>query len=96
MRHPAARSWIHALCLVILVAGLAVCGCQAIKRGLSANLGHWNMLEQNALEDPIKAVGGDGIVFSPNQDMAPMNRKQLAAADPSREQSRRHLLQQRD
>ena len=42
------------------------------------------MLEQDALEDPIKAVGGDGIVFTPSQDSRPLSRKQLAAADPER------------
>lgn len=40
------------------------------------------MLEQDAVEDPIKAVGGDGIVFMPSQDGRPLSRKKLAAADP--------------
>jgi hypothetical protein len=33
------------------------------------------------MEDPIKAVGGDAIVFAPSQDCRPLQRKQLAAAD---------------
>jgi len=67
---------------LLLLFGLALCGCQTIKQGLTDHLTHWNMLGQDALEDPIKAVGGDGIVFTPNQDSRPLNRKQLAAADP--------------
>lgn len=60
-----------------------MCGCQAIKQSLDTHLSHWNMLGQDALEDPIKAVGGDGIVFTPNRDAAPLSRRQLAAADPA-------------
>jgi hypothetical protein len=48
----------------------------------SDHLTHWDMLGQEALEDPIKAVGGDGIVFTPTQDSRPLSRKQLATADP--------------
>jgi hypothetical protein len=40
------------------------------------------MLGQEALEDPIQAVGGDGIVFAPGQDGQSLNRKQLAVASP--------------
>jgi hypothetical protein len=82
MRFPKANSWIHSLGLFLLLAGLALCGCQAFKQGLSDHLTHWNMLEQEALEDPIKAVGGDGMVFTPNQDGPPLSRQQLAAAAP--------------
>jgi len=68
--------------LLILICALALCGCAAIKKSLSDSLTHWTMLGQEALEDPIKAVGGDGIVFTPSQDVRPLNRTQLAAADP--------------
>lgn len=73
----------RAVGLLLLVCGFALDGCQTIKKKLSDNLTHWNMLEQESLEDPIKAVGGDGMVFLPNQDSRPLSRKQLAAADPA-------------
>jgi len=82
MRPPEAHSSIRALGLLLLLSGLALGGCQAIKQRLSDHLTHWNMLGQDALEDPIKAVGGDGIVFTPGQDSRPLSRKQLAAAAP--------------
>jgi hypothetical protein len=49
---------------------------------LSSHLTNWQMLDQTALEDPISAVGGDGIVFAPGQDSPPLSRPQLAAASP--------------
>ena len=82
MRQLVANSWIRAVGFLLLLSGLALCGCQIIKQHMSDHLTHWNMLEQDALEDPIKAVGGDGIVFAPSQDSQPLSRKQLAVADP--------------
>jgi hypothetical protein len=35
-----------------------LCGCESLMKNFSDNLTHWNMLGQEALEDPIKAVGG--------------------------------------
>jgi hypothetical protein len=49
-------------------------------KGLSDKLARWDMLGQEALEDPIKAVGGDGIVFVPNQESPPLSRQKLAKA----------------
>jgi hypothetical protein len=40
------------------------------------------MLKEEALEDPIQAVGGDGLLFVPNDSSAPLSRKQLASAAP--------------
>jgi hypothetical protein len=65
-----------------LSVGLAVLGCQTILKGLSDHLAHWHMLGEEALEDPIQAVGGDGILFVPGDDERPLNRRQLAAASP--------------
>jgi hypothetical protein len=67
---------------LILLISVASSGCQAIKQVLTDQLTHWNMLGQDALDDPIQAVGGDGIVFLPTADTRPMTRAQLAAADP--------------
>jgi hypothetical protein len=72
----------RALALLLLLSGLALWGCQTIKKGLTNNLTHWSMLGQEALDDPIKAVGGDGVVFTPGPDDRPLSRKQLAAAAP--------------
>lgn len=72
------RSWWMWFLWLAVVLG----GCQAFKKTLSSHLTNWKMLDQAALEDPIKAVGGDGIVFVPGQDGMPLDRRQLAAADP--------------
>jgi hypothetical protein len=82
MRQSKVTSSAAVLVLVLLLSGLVLCGCQAIKQSLSDRLTHWNMLGQDALEDPIQAVGGDGMVFTPGQDSRPLSRKQLASADP--------------
>jgi len=74
---------LRALVILLLACGFPPAGCQAVKQSLTDRLTHWDMLSQAALEDPIKAVGGDGIVFTPNQDMGPLTRRQLAVADPS-------------
>jgi hypothetical protein len=68
--------------LLAAVIGINLEGCQAIKQTLTDRLTHWNMLDQTALEDPIKAVGGDGMLFTPTTDSRPLTRAQLAAADP--------------
>src|SRR5580700_10286228 len=83
MRQPRTGSRVRVLIAVLLLGGLVLCGCQAIRQGLSDQLTHWNMLGQEALEDPIKAVGGDGLVFTPDKDSPPLSRKQLASADPA-------------
>ena len=63
----------------VVLAGLGiVVGCQAI----SDRLSKWEMLGQESLEDPLKAVGGDGIVFAPKPDDRPRTRTQLAACKP--------------
>lgn len=70
------RFW-YAFVLVVPVAlGLAAAGCKAI----SDRLTRWNMLGQEALEDPIKAVEGDGFIFSPRRDGPVLSRSQLASA----------------
>lgn len=66
----------------LVVLGALVCGCQAFMKKLSDRLSHWNMLGQEALQDPIQAVGGDGMVFVPGQEDTPQSRRQLAAATP--------------
>jgi hypothetical protein len=82
MRQLKAGSRVRRLAPLLLLCGLVLYGCQTIKKSLSDHLTHWTMLDQEALEDPIKAVGGDGVVFTPSQDVPPMSRKQLEAAAP--------------
>jgi hypothetical protein len=82
MRRPGANARVRALGFLLLLLPLGLAACQAIKQQLTDHLTHWNMLGQEALEDPIQAVGGDGIVFTPGPDGRPLSRKQLAAADP--------------
>lgn len=64
---------------MVLAMGAAAVGCQA----LSHQLTDWQMLGQEALNDPIKAVGGDGIVFLPPGNESPRARDQLANASPA-------------
>jgi hypothetical protein len=82
MRRSSVGSNTHVFAFLVMLPGIALGGCQAFKQRLSDNLTHWTMLGQEALEDPIKAVGGDGMVFTPGQDSLPLSRNQLAAADP--------------
>jgi hypothetical protein len=70
-------AWMATLALALLAGG-----CQALLRHLSDHLTHWNMLDDGAVEDPIKAVGGDGIVFVPKEPAAALTRQQLAGASP--------------
>jgi hypothetical protein len=82
MRQPVADSAVRALGLLLLLAGLGLGGCQTIRQALTDNLTHWDMLAQEAVENPITAVGGDAIVFQPGRDGQPLSRGQLAAGDP--------------
>jgi hypothetical protein len=61
---------------------LVLCGCQAIKQHLSQRLSRWKMLGDDALEDPVKAVGGDAVVFASGKEGRPLTRAQLASASP--------------
>jgi hypothetical protein len=72
------RSWYGFVLVLAVGLGLTVAGCKAV----SDKLTHWKMLDQGALQDPIRAVGGDAIVFVPGRDVPPLNRRQLAAATP--------------
>jgi hypothetical protein len=68
--------------ILFVVIAVALGGCHAFMKTLSNHLANWQMLDQTALEDPIKAVGGDGIVFVPRTEGAPLSRHQLATARP--------------
>jgi hypothetical protein len=69
---------------LLLIAGtplavfLGLEGCQA----LSDRLSKWQMLDSQAMEDPIKAVGGDGIVFGPPGEDRSRDRNRLATLQP--------------
>jgi hypothetical protein len=64
--------------LVVLPAcgWLLVAGCQAISNRLTK----WKMLGDEAMEDPLRAVGGDAVVFSPREPAADLDRRALARA----------------
>jgi hypothetical protein len=78
MRRHGRRRWIGRILLLPVCGWLIVGGCQAINNRLTK----WKMLETNAVEDPLRAVGGDGIVFAPREAGANWGRKQLAGASP--------------
>jgi len=78
MRGQDRRGRLRIAFVVGLLAGLAGGGCQM----LSDRLTKWHMLGAEALDDPIKAVGGSGVVFSPRGEDAARSRRQLASADP--------------
>jgi hypothetical protein len=65
-----------------LVLGVLACvgagGCETFSNRLSK----WHMLGAEAPEDPIQAVGGDGVVFAPADEGSPRGRARLAAASP--------------
>jgi hypothetical protein len=66
-----------------LTAGI-VGGCQAIKQGLTHQLTKWQMLRDDQMEDPLKAVGGDALVFVSGPETAGPDRKDLAKATPDK------------
>lgn len=74
--------WAFRWWLPPLLLGLVVCGCQGLMKRFSDRLTHWDMLGEEALDDPIQAVGGNGMVFVPKEESKPLDRKQLATADP--------------
>jgi hypothetical protein len=71
------RSWYWVGGLAAGLMTLAL-GCQELSNRIST----WKMLDQTAVEKPLQAVGGDGIVFSPKADDRPMSLAQLASATP--------------
>jgi hypothetical protein len=71
------RWWYGAGLSLSLILCIAI-GCEAFSNRLT----RWNMLGQDALEDPLKAVGGDGVVFTPAEEDRPRSRSQLANASP--------------
>jgi hypothetical protein len=68
--------WGFVYLLVPVLAWLTILGCQAISNRLT----RWSMLGQEALDDPIQAVGGDGIVFAPREEGPAWARQRLASA----------------
>jgi hypothetical protein len=68
---------------VVLVVAAALLGPLAVGcKLISDRLSHWQMLDQQALADPIQAVGGDGIVFAPQGDDAGLDMDHLTKASP--------------
>ena len=57
-----ARSRARVALVICILSVVALAGCKA----MSDRLSRWPMLGGEALEDPIRAVGGDGIVFAPH------------------------------
>ncbi len=78
MRGQGWKRWAGRLLLTSVGCGLIFCGCQA----LSNRLTKWQMLDQKAVEEPLKAVGGDGIVFAPAGEPPAWDRARLARASP--------------
>jgi hypothetical protein len=59
--------------------GIVAVGCET----LSNRLTKWNMLGPGAVEDPIRAAGGDAVVFAPSGEDRPLDRSKLAKASPT-------------
>jgi hypothetical protein len=79
MRPRKIRFWPWLFVLLPLLLAPVLEGCQAI----SDHLSRWNMLGQEALDNPVQAVGGDAFVFSPpggNDPPAP-NRLEKATTE---------------
>ncbi len=82
MSQPSAAGRNRGRWFFVVALGIALAGCQSFMKTLSSHLTNWKMLDDTALENPIQAVGGDGIVFLPHQDDKVLSRKQLADANP--------------
>jgi hypothetical protein len=82
MRRNRARQWVGWAWGTALLVGVVVAGCQAFKKSLSQRLTNWQMLGQEQMEDPLAAVGGDGILFIPGPETPALDRKALAKASP--------------
>jgi hypothetical protein len=78
MHTRGALRWGGVILVLALECFLVFCGCQA----LSNRLTKWNMLGAEALDDPIKAVGGDGVVFAPPKSATAWGRERLMKALP--------------
>lgn len=64
---------------IALILGQLSLGCETISKHLT----NWHMLGTEALDDPIKAIGGDGIVFVSASNERSLTREQLAKAQPA-------------
>ena len=73
-----ARSRARVALVICILSVVALAGCKA----MSDRLSRWPMLGGEAPEDPIRAVGGDGIVFAPHDADRTENRDQLRSAGP--------------
>jgi hypothetical protein len=78
MRGRCFRGRVRIALVFSMLSVVALVSCKAF----SDRLSHWQMLGGEALEDPIKAVGGDGIVFAPHAEDHPQSKGQLASAGP--------------
>jgi hypothetical protein len=83
MSRPRIVRYLKLASLVPLVAVLTILGCQAMLEKFSQHLTKWDMLKDEALDDPFKAVGGDGVLFVPNEDTPALSRGQLVSATPA-------------
>jgi hypothetical protein len=72
------RRWYWPVLALPAAAWLVVSGCQLV----SDRLSRWNMLGQEALEDPVRAVGGRAAVFSPAGEDRAWDARRLAASSP--------------
>jgi hypothetical protein len=80
MRSPCRRLWYWAALLIAAAVWPFEQGCQA----LADRMTRWTMLGQDAPQDPVQAVGGDAIVFTPVQQDQLLSRQSLSAV-PSAE-----------
>jgi hypothetical protein len=73
-------SWDVVVCVAAIgLASVVFVGCEAISNRLTK----WKMLDQASLADPIQAVGGDAIVFSPAGEDKPLTRERLVKLAPT-------------
>jgi hypothetical protein len=78
MRRPRRPLLLWTAILSAVFAWPLIEGCQM----LSDRMTRWSMLGQDALEDPVRAVGGDAVVFTPAQPDQPLDRQRLIGAAP--------------
>ncbi len=76
------RRWLASAASAIFSLSGMLAGCQSLLKRLSNSLTHWQMLEKEALDDPLAAVGGQGTLFLPAGQAEAWSRDRLSQASP--------------
>jgi len=82
MRRCRFAGWLGVAGSLALLAAGGLSGCGSALKRLTDGLARWSIVGDEALEDPLRAVGGDAVFFVPAGEGLPLGRRELAAAEP--------------